>query len=444
MIPLANLWGGRFQGAENERMKEFNSSLPLGRRYWKEDIVGSMAHAAMLGRCGIISREDAEAIVDGLKGIMADLESGALTIDEGEYEDIHSFVELNLTKRIGDAGKRLHTARSRNDQVAVDTKLYAKDAAARVESALDALCAAIEEVADKNPCLMPGYTHLQRAQAVTFKHTLMAFCAMFARDRRRLENAVDVMMEECPLGCGALAGTTHAIDRAMTAKALGFGRPCANFIDGVSDRDYLCELTFVFSMILMHLSRLSESIVLWCSQEFHFVTLSDAYSTGSSIMPQKKNPDSAELIRGCSGLVYGSLMAILTEMKGLPLAYNKDMQLDKRAFMPALDDTLTCLEIMRGLVSTMTVHASSMKQALKRGFLNATELADYLVKRGVPFRDAHEIVGKAVLLCEDEGCAIEDLPFEKLKELSPVIEPDVYDHIDYERTIRLGIKAEML
>jgi len=439
-----NLWGGRFQQEEDELMKRFNSSLPLGKRYWREDITGSIAHARMLGECGVISKEDAAAIIEGLKGIMADVESGKLQIKEGEYEDIHSFVELNLTRRIGDAGKRLHTARSRNDQVAVDTKLFARASAARVAEKLDKLGTALREAAEKNPCLMPGYTHLQRAQAVTFKHTLLAFAEMFSRDKKRLNNAVELMMEDCPLGCGALAGTTHPIDRSMTAKELGFAKPCANFLDGVSDRDYLCELVFVFSMILMHLSRLSESIILWCSQEFHFVTLSDAYSTGSSIMPQKKNPDSAELIRGCSGLVYGSLMAILTEMKGIPLAYNKDMQLDKRAFMPALDDTLMCLEIMAGIISTMTVHADSMKKALKNGFLNATELADYLVKHGVPFRDAHEIVGKAVLLCEKEGCAIEDLPLEKLQALCPAIGPDVYAQLDYEQTIRLGNKKEML
>ncbi len=441
---MANLWGGRFRGAEDDLMKAFGSSLPLGRRYLKEDIEGGVAHAKMLGACGIISRADADAIVRGLESIAADAESGALAVGEDGCEDIHTFVELELTRRVGEAGKRLHTARSRNDQVAVDTKLYARRAAARVDEKLAALRETLAGTADKNPCLMPGYTHMQRAQAVTFKHTLLAFDAMFARDARRLKNAVALMMEECPLGCGALAGTTHAIDRGMTASALGFERPSANFIDGVSDRDYLCELTFVFSMILMHLSRLAESVVLWCTKEFGFVTLSDAYSTGSSIMPQKKNPDSAELVRGCCGLVYGSLTAILTEMKGLPLAYNKDMQLDKRAFMPALDDTLMCLEIMRGVIGTMTVHAPAMKKALKDGFLNATELADYLVNRGVPFRDAHEIVGKVVLLCEAEGRAIEDVPLEKLRSLCPAIGPDVYARIDYERTVRLGIKGEML
>ena len=438
-----NLWGGRFQGAEDESMKAFNSSLPLGRRYWREDIIGSIAHAEMLGACGIISKEESKTIVEALKELIHDIESGTLEITD-EYEDIHTFVELNLTKRIGAAGKKLHTARSRNDQVAVDTKLYAKNAAASVEEKLLALCSVLSKTADENPCLMPGYTHMQRAQCVTFKHTLYAFECMFRRDIKRLENAVSILMDDCPLGCGALAGTTHPIDREMTAQALGFCRPCSNFIDGVSDRDYLCELTFVFSMIQMHLSRLSESIVIWCTQEFHFVTLSDAYSTGSSIMPQKKNPDSAELIRGCSGLAFGSLMAILTEMKGLPLAYNKDMQLDKRAFMPVLDDTLMCLEIMTGIISTMTVHPDSMKKALKDGFLNATELADYLVKNGVPFRDAHEIVGKAVLLCEKKGCAIEDLSLSELKDLSSVIEDDVYSQLDYEKTIRLGNKGLML
>lgn len=439
-----NLWGGRFQGAEDELMKAFDNSLPLGKRYWKEDIEGSLAHAAMLGACGIIPKEDAEAIREGLQGIMSDIESGALAIGNEGYEDIHSFVELNLTKRIGEAGKKLHTARSRNDQVAVDSKLFAENSAAQVEEKLDKLCGALKAKADANPWLMPGYTHLQRAQAVTFKHTLAAFERMFQRDRKRLRNAVEIMMEDCPLGCGALAGTTHSIDRGMTAAALGFKKPCDNFLDGVSDRDYFCELLGVFAIVLMHLSRLSESIILWCSQEFHFVTLSDAYSTGSSIMPQKKNPDSAELIRGSAGLVYGSLMAMLTEMKGLPLAYNKDMQLDKRAFLPALDDTLMCLEIMSGIVATMTVHPEAMKKALHDGFLNATELADYLVKRGVPFRDAHAVVGAAVLLCEKKGCAIEDLPLEELRKLSPAIGADVYGQLDYENTIKLGVKSQML
>lgn len=439
-----NLWGGRFQGAEDELMKAFDNSLPLGKRYWKEDIEGSLAHAAMLGACGIITKEDAEAIRKGLKEILRDIESGALAIGDEGYEDIHSFVELNLTKRIGEAGKKLHTARSRNDQVAVDSKLFAKNAAVQVEEKLDKLCGALKAKADANPWLMPGYTHLQRAQAVTFKHTLTAFERMFQRDRKRLRNAVEIMMEDCPLGCGALAGTTHPIDRGMTAAALGFQKPCDNFLDGVSDRDYFCELLGVFAIVLMHLSRLSESIILWCSQEFHFVTLSDAYSTGSSIMPQKKNPDSAELIRGSAGLVYGSLMAMLTEMKGLPLAYNKDMQLDKRAFLPALDDTLMCLEIMSGIVATMTVHPEAMKKALHDGFLNATELADYLVKHGVPFRDAHAVVGAAVLLCEKMGCAIEDLPLEELQKLSPVIGADVYGQLDYENTIKLGVKSQML
>lgn len=439
-----NLWGGRFQGAEDELMKAFDNSLPLGKRYWKEDIEGSLAHAAMLGACGIITKEDAEAIRKGLKEILRDIESGALAIGDEGYEDIHSFVELNLTKRIGEAGKKLHTARSRNDQVAVDSKLFAKNAAAQVEEKLDKLCGALKAKAAANPWLMPGYTHLQRAQAVTFKHTLTAFERMFQRDRKRLRNAVEIMMEDCPLGCGALAGTTHPIDRGMTAAALGFQKPCDNFLDGVSDRDYFCELLGVFAIVLMHLSRLSESIILWCSQEFHFVTLSDAYSTGSSIMPQKKNPDSAELIRGSAGLVYGSLMAMLTEMKGLPLAYNKDMQLDKRAFLPALDDTLMCLEIMSGIVATMTVHPEAMKKALRDGFLNATELADYLVKHGVPFRDAHAVVGAAVLLCEKMGCAIEDLPLEELQKLSPAIGADVYGQLDYENTIKLGVKSQML
>jgi argininosuccinate lyase len=437
-----NLWGGRFTKEENAAMKAFNASLPMGKRYYREDIAGSLAHVQMLGECGVISAGEADAIRQGLRDILGDLESGRLVIEEDEFEDIHSFVEITLTERIGPVGKKLHTARSRNDQVAVDTKLYAKRVGADVIAALDRLCATLRRKAEENPVIMPGYTHLQRAQVVTFPHYMMAYREMFLRDGRRIRNALEIA-DECPLGCGALAGTTHPIDRARTAELLGFAKPVENFLDGVADRDYLIELLAAFSLIMMHLSRLSEELILWCSREFRFISMDDSFATGSSMMPQKKNPDAAELVRGDSGLVYGALMALLTTMKGIPLAYDKDMQLDKKAFMPALDVTLDCLGIMDGMIATMTVNGDEMRRAVKDGFLNATELADYLVRKGVPFRDAHAVVGAIVLHCEREGCAIEDLSPAVLKGFSDAIGPDLYACLDYDAILDQGIKSEM-
>lgn len=436
------LWGGRFTKEEDARLKAFDNSLPFGKRFYSEDIHGSMAHAEMLGKCGIIPQKEAETIINGLQEILSDLDNGRLMIDDQAYEDIHSFVEINLTQRIGETGKKLHTARSRNDQVAVDTKLYAKRIGGDVIASLEHLIGALLKKAEENPVIMPGYTHLQRAQVVTLKYYLKAYVEMLLRDKKRVENALEIL-DECPLGSGALAGTTHQIDRDQTAKALGFKKPVNNFLDGVSDRDYLIELLSDFSLIAMHLSRLSEELVIWCTSEFHFIAMDDAYSTGSSMMPQKKNPDAAELIRGSAGQVYGSLMALLTSMKGIPLAYNKDMQLDKQAFMPAADTILNCLEIMAGMIGSMHVNEAVMKKAVHEGFLNATEFADYLVKKGVPFRDAHTIVGKAVLYCEEHHCHIEDIPLHVLRAFSELIDESFYGYIDYDHILDKGIKREM-
>jgi argininosuccinate lyase len=435
------LWGGRFRKDEDILMEDFNSSLHFDKRLYVEDITGSIAHVNMLSQCSILTGEEAGKIRDGLNSILKDIENGALTIEEG-YEDIHSFVEGNLTKRIGDVGKKLHTGRSRNDQVAVDARLYAKKKANEVIEYIEGLEKSIAEKADENPVIMPGYTHMQRAQVVTLKHHLMAYFEMFKRDRKRIINAIDIM-NESPLGCGALAGTTHDINREITAKELGFLKPVDNFIDGVSDRDYMLELMSCFSITMMHLSRLSEELILWSSQEFKFVDLDDAYTTGSSMMPQKKNPDAAELIRGKTGRVYGSLFSLLTTMKGLPLAYNKDMQEDKEAFFDSLDTTLSCLQMMSKIISTMKVNSDNMEKAVKRGFLNATDLADYLVKKGVPFRDAHSIVGSVVICCEDMGCSIEELPLDKLKAFSSAIEEDVYTYINYKSVLNKGIKTNL-
>lgn len=440
---MMQLWGGRFKKEEDEKMRAFDNCLPEGKRFYREDILGSLAHVKMLGSCGIIAKEEADKIEEGLNGIMSDVENGSLEIiDDGSYEDIHSFVELNLTKRIGELGKKLHTARSRNDQVAVDMKLFAKREAQEVMDCIDELESRLKDKADANPVIMPGYTHLQRAQVVTLKHYLMAYYEMLKRDRKRVANAVEIL-NECPLGCGALAGTTHNINREMTARELGFAKPVENYLDGVSDRDYLIELISAFALVMMHLSRLSEELILWSSQEFRFITLDDAYSTGSSMMPQKKNPDSAELIRGKTGRVYGSLMSLLTTMKGIPLAYDKDMQEDKHPFFTALDNTKMCLQIMAGVIATMKVNSNNMKKAVQNGFLNATELADYLVKKQVPFRDAHGVVGAVVLYCEENGCRIEDIPFEKMKEFSADIGEDVYRYIDYDNILNQGIKTKM-
>ncbi|WP_205407230.1 argininosuccinate lyase [Sporosarcina sp. PTS2304] len=438
---MMKLWGGRFSSKADEIMEKFNSSLPVDYRLFREDIAGSIAHVTMQVHCDLLTPEEGETLVNGLQSILADIETGDLKI-EGNYEDIHSFVEMNLTKRVGETGKKLHTARSRNDQVAVDMRQYARNQAAVVMDALQTLIDSLEAKGKANNVIMPGYTHLQRAQVVTFGHHLGAYAQMFMRDKKRVQHAVEILNEN-PLGCGALAGTTHAIEREVTTALLGFDKPVDNFLDGVSDRDYLLELLSDFSLIMMHMSRLSEELILWSSQEFRFVTISDAYSTGSSIMPQKKNPDAAELIRGKTGRVYGSLFALLTTLKGLPLTYNKDMQEDKEQFFNGLDTVLDCLEIMSKMIDTLTVNADQMKAAIKGGFLNATEVADYLVAKGTPFRDAHEIVGKIIIYCEKENRAIEDLTVEELQNFSSSIANDIYDYIDYEAIITKGNKGLM-
>jgi len=436
------LWGGRFRKEENKLMEDFNSSLQVDKRLYAEDIKGSIAHVKMLMKCQLLTDEEGENITEGLISILEDIENEKLIV-EGEFEDIHSFVETNLTERIGETAKKLHTARSRNDQVALDVRLYAKNKAGEVLKYINELQGNIEKKAEENNVIMPGYTHLQRAQVVTFQHHLMAYYNMLNRDEKRILNALEIM-DESPLGCGALAGTTHTIDRELTAKDLGFSKPVDNFLDGVSDRDYLIELMSAFSIIMMHLSRLSEELILWSSQEFKFITIDDAYSTGSSIMPQKKNPDAAELTRGKTGRVYGSLISLLTTMKGLPLAYNKDLQEDKEVFFDSLDTTLACLQIMSNMISTIEVNSENMKKAVKEGFLNATEVADYLVSKGVAFRDAHSIVGSIVIYCEDHKKAIEELTLEELRSLSSIIEEDIYEFIDYENILRKGIKVTLL
>ncbi|MEH7115653.1 argininosuccinate lyase [Neobacillus niacini] len=432
------LWGGRFTKRADQIMEKFNTSLPVDQRLYSQDITGSIAHVKMLVKCELLSEAEGILLVDGLRSILEDIESGVLQV-EGNYEDIHSFIEMNLTERIGETGKKLHTARSRNDQVAVDMRLYAKQKANEVMAALQQLIESLNNKAVQNNVIMPGYTHLQRAQVVTFSHHLGAYVQMFSRDKRRIGNAIDIM-DENPLGCGALAGTTHNIDRQLTTELLGFSKPVDNFLDGVSDRDYLLELMSSFSITMMHLSRLSEELILWSSQEFRFIEMDDAYSTGSSIMPQKKNPDAAELIRGKTGRVYGSLLSLLTTLKGLPLTYNKDMQEDKEQFFDALDTIMDCLEIMSKMIDTLHVKEENMKAAIKAGFLNATEVADYLVSKGTPFRDAHEIVGKIIIYCEQYKKSIEDLSLDELAKFSSKISDDIYEYIDYENILNKGNK----
>ena len=435
------LWGGRFRKGENKLMEEFNKSFGFDCVLYKKDIEGSLAHVYMQVQVGLLTEEEGKQITEGLQGILADIESGKLALS-GDYEDIHSFVEINLIKRIGDVGKKLHTARSRNDQVAVDMRLYAREKANDIVGHIVNLKETIKEVADNNSVIMPGYTHLQRAQVVTFKHHLMAYYNMFDRDEKRIKNALEIL-DESPLGSGALAGTTHNIDRNITAQKLGFKKPMDNFMDGVSDRDYLLELMSDFSIIMMHLSRLSEELILWSSQEFRFIEMDDLFTTGSSIMPQKKNPDGAELIRGKAGRVYGNLFGLFTVMKGLPLAYNKDMQEDKEGFFDSVKTLEMCLQTMEGMIATLKVREDNMKKAVKGGFLNATEVADYLVNKNIPFRDAHSIVGQIVIYCEDNDKAIEELKLDELLKFSPVFEEDIYDFIDYNNIIEKGIKKNL-
>lgn len=436
------LWGGRFKAQEDSLMEQVHNGFKETLWMLPADIMGSVAHVEMLDYCGILTHEEADVLIKGLNGMLDDLHQGKLDIS-GDYEDVHTYTELVLLNRVGDVAKKLHTARSRNDQCNTDMKLYVREQLNAVIGLLKAMQATLKKVGEDNNCLMPGYTHLQRAQAVTFKHYMMAYHDMFSRDVKRLQSALQIM-DECPLGCGALAGTTHDIDREFSAAALGFQKPYDNFLDGVSDRDFVIEAMNDFSLIMMHLSRLSEELVLWSSQEFHFIVMDDKYTTGSSIMPQKKNPDGAELVRGRCGRVYGLNFSLLSVMKSLPLAYNKDMGEDKPAFYAALVATKECLTLTERMVGTMKVNKHAMHEALKKGFLNATEVADYLVKHGVAFRDAHSIVGQLVLYAEDKGLALEDLTIEELKMFSPAFGSDAQDYIQYEKSMHQGIKKEML
>ena len=428
------LWKGRFKKELSKTTNDFNSSISFDSRMYKEDIEGSIAHATMLGRCGIIKEEEANDIVKGLKGILADIENGTLHIDM-EAEDIHTFIEGELTKRIGDNGKRLHTSRSRNDQVAVDIKLYLKKEVVNVKNLVVGLIKVIADKAEKySETVMPGYTHLQRAQPITFGHHLLAYGEMLLRDVSRLEDCLK-RMDEMPLGSCALAGTTYPIDRTITAELLGFDRITNNSLDGVSDRDYCIEFASVLSIIMVHLSRFSEEIIMWCSWEFKFIELDDAFSTGSSIMPQKKNPDIAELVRGKSGRVFGDNMTLLTIMKGTALAYNKDMQEDKEAIFDAIDTVKLCLKTFDPMLATMRVIPENMRNAAAKGFINATDCADYLVKKGMPFRDAYKITGTLVHTCIEKGCTLETLPLEEYKKLTDNFDKDVYDAISLDTCV---------
>ena len=425
---MAQLWGGRFTKETDQLVYKFNASISFDQRFYEQDIKGSMAHVTMLAKQGIVSEEDRKAIIDGLNSILADIESGKLVFTK-EHEDIHSFVEANLIERIGEAGKRLHTGRSRNDQVALDMKLYCRDEIDEIDVLVKNLLKELLKIMEENiDTYMPGFTHLQKAQPVTLAHHMGAYFEMFSRDRSRLHD-IRKRMNYCPLGSGALAGTTYPLDRAYTAELLGFDGPTLNSMDSVSDRDYVIELLSALSTIAMHLSRFSEEIIIWNSNEYRFVEIDDAYSTGSSIMPQKKNPDIAELVRGKTGRVYGALMSILTTMKGIPLAYDKDMQEDKELTFDAIDTVKGCLALFTGMVSTMTFNKEVMEASAKNGFTNATDAADYLVNHGVPFRDAHGIVGQLVLFCIDKGIALDDMTLEEFKAISPVFEEDVYEAI---------------
>ena len=436
------LWGGRFTKETNQLVHNFNESLSFDQKFYKEDIEGSIAHVTMLATQGIISTEDKFAIIGGLNSIKQDIEDGTLEIGPG-HEDIHSFVEANLIERIGDAGKRLHTGRSRNDQVALDMKLYTRNQVAEMDELLKDLLKVIHRIMAENlDTYMPGFTHLQKAQPITLAHHFGAYFEMFKRDRSRLSDIYD-RMNYSPIGSGALAGTTYPLDRELTASLLGFNGPTLNSMDSVSDRDYLIEFLSAMSTIMMHLSRFSEEIIIWNTNEYRFVNIDDSYSTGSSIMPQKKNPDIAELVRGKTGRVYGALISLLTTMKGLPLAYNKDMQEDKEFTFDAIDTTKGCIKLFTGMIDTMTFNKDNMESSAKNGFTNATDAADYLVKKNVPFRDAHGIVGQLVLFCESKGIALDDMTLEEYKAISPVFEEDIYEAISLKTCVekRLTIGA---
>ncbi len=431
---MAKMWAGRTDGKTEKIADDFNSSIHFDCRMYRQDITGSMAHAAMLAAKGIISQADADTLIAGLEEILQDLDSGKLQFDM-TCEDIHMFVEQVLTERLGDVGKKLHTARSRNDQVALDIRMYLREQINEIAALTKALIEAITDKAEEyKDAIMPGYTHLQRAQPITFGHHLMAYAMMLLRDMDRLADCRK-RMNKSPIGCCALAGTTYDTDRYFEAKELDFDGICLNSLDGVSDRDFCVELMCVISVLMMHLSRFSEEVILWTSWEFKFVELSDAYTTGSSIMPQKKNPDMAELVRGKTGRVYGDLMALLTTLKGLPLAYNKDMQEDKEAVFDACDTVIMCLKVFTGMVATMTANRKNMKLAAQKGFINATDLADYLVKKGTPFRSAYKIAGELVALCIRENKVLEDLPLEAYKQYSELFDSDLYDEISLETCV---------
>lgn len=431
---MAQLWGGRFTKETDKLVYNFNASISFDQKFYKQDIRGSIAHVTMLAASGILTNEERDQIIDGLNGILSDVESGALEITD-TYEDIHSFVEANLIDRIGDIGKKLHTGRSRNDQVALDMKLYTRDELLEVRTLVVNLIKVLHQLMKDNvDTYMPGFTHLQKAQPVTFAHHVGAYVEMFKRDYSRLSDIYD-RMNYCPLGAGALAGTTYPLDRNLTASLLDFNGPTLNSMDSVSDRDYVIEMLSAFSTIMMHLSRFSEEIIIWNSNEYQFIELDDAYSTGSSIMPQKKNPDIAELVRGKTGRVYAALTSILTTMKGIPLAYNKDMQEDKELTFDAIDTVKGCLALFTGMISTMKLNKPVMEKSAMNGFTNATDAADYLVNHGVPFRDAHGIVGQLVLYCLDKNISLLDMSLEEYKAISPVFEEDIYQAISLEECV---------
>ena len=425
---MAQLWGGRFTKETDQLVYNFNASISFDKRFYKQDIKGSMAHVRMLAKQGILTEDEKEKVLAGLQGILDDVDNGILEISH-KYEDIHSFVEATLIDRIGDPGKKLHTGRSRNDQVALDMKLYTRDEVEEINELVKELLQAILKIMEENlDTFMPGFTHLQKAQPITLAHHMGAYFEMFKRDHERLCD-IRKRMNICPLGSGALAGTTYPLDREYTAELLGFDGPTLNSMDGVSDRDYLLELLSALSIIMMHLSRFSEEVIIWNSNEYKFVEIDDAYSTGSSIMPQKKNPDIAELVRGKTGRVYGALNSLLVTMKGIPLAYNKDMQEDKEWAFDSIDNVKGCIALFTGMLRTMQFNNDRMEESAKHGFTNATDAADYLVNKGVPFRDAHGIVGRLVLLCIDKKIALDDLSLEEYREISPVFEQDIYEAI---------------
>ena len=439
---MAQLWGGRFTKETDQLVYNFNASITFDQKFYKQDIAGSIAHVTMLAKQGILTEQERDDIIRTLQEIQADVESGKLVITS-EYEDIHSFVEANLIDRLGDTGKKLHTGRSRNDQVALDMRMYTRDEVLHTDALLEELLQTILKIMEENTeTIMPGFTHLQKAQPITLAHHMGAYFEMFKRDRLRLHDIYE-RMNYCPLGSGALAGTTYPLDRAYSAKLLGFYGPTLNSMDGVSDRDYLIEYLSACATIMMHLSRFSEEIIIWNSNEYQFVEIDDAYSTGSSIMPQKKNPDIAELVRGKTGRVYGALMSLLTTMKGIPLAYNKDMQEDKELSFDAMDTVKGCIALFNGMLATMKFNKDRMRSSANKGFTNATDAADYLVKHGVPFRDAHGIIGKIVLYCIDKGIAIDDMSLDELKAICPVFEEDIYEEISMETCVnnRLTVGA---